>query len=177
MEQKNILTKLFEVQKMKLSFEKTKENPFTKSKYCPLPEVWKTLEPKLTELKLLCVHDCKDWVLTTTIYDMESGESQSTQLHINSTEAQKTGSDITYYKRYNLGCIFNIITDDDTDWNKNNPKNEKKVFDVKRLEAMKKWAEWKEKAEIMQYVLKAKKDSVISKEMWEEIDLYLKTLN
>jgi len=57
---KNIYTKLFEIQKKKLEFKRTATNPFHKSKYCPLPEVWNTLEPALAELQLLCVHKVKD---------------------------------------------------------------------------------------------------------------------
>lgn len=33
------------------------------------------------------------------------------------TTAQLMGAAITYAKRYNLGAIFNIITDDDVDGN------------------------------------------------------------
>jgi len=178
--QANIYTKLFEIQKRKLEFKKTATNPFHKSNYCPLPEVWNTLEPVLEELQLLCIHEVKEWILKTTIVDMENiGEMTdriSTEIHINSVEAQKTGSDITYYKRYNLGCIFNIITDEDIDGNKWQQKKEKEFFTAKRLESMKKWALWKKKEEIMQYVLKIKKDYQLSAEMKEELDLYLSTI-
>jgi len=182
---KNIYTKLFEIQKRKLVFEKTATNPFHKSKYCPLPEVWKTLAPILEELQLLCIHEVKEWVLITTIIDMEnykdtailehSTDKISTQLHINSTEAQKTGSDITYYKRYNLACIFNIITDDDIDGNKSKAKA-KEVFTLERLTKMQEWAKDKKKEEVMQYALKIKKDFELSKEMAEEIDTFLSSI-
>ena len=176
-----IYAKLFEIQKKKLEFKRTATNPFHKSRYCPLPEVRKTLESSLEELQLLCVHQVKEWILKTTIIDMEDYTIQpadmqiSTELHINSIEAQKTGSDLTYYKRYNLGCIFNAITDDDIDGNKSKEKI-KEVFDVKRLTSMQKWAEGKKKEEVMQYALKIKKDFEMSKEMKEEIDLFLSNL-
>ena len=105
-----------EIQTLKLKFEKTGFNPFHKSHYCPLNKVWEVLEPELSKRQLLCFHAVENGdLLTTTIYDMESEDTVSSQVRINSQEAQRMGADITYFKRYNLGCLFNIITDDDID--------------------------------------------------------------
>lgn len=171
---KEIYKKLFDIQEMKLVFERTAVNPFHKSKYCPLPKVWEKLEPVFSQKKLLCLHSTHEWVLKTTIYDIENDQEISTELKINSLEAQKMWSDITYFKRYNLGSLLNIITDDDTDWKqKTTIKN---IFDKKKYDWLIKWSNWKWKEEIMQYVLKIKKDYEIQEELKEKLDLFVNWL-
>lgn len=161
---------------MKLVFEKTAMNPFHKSKYCPLPKLWEKLEPILTEKKLLVYFIPRDWKLITLIKNMESNEDPLTcELEIWSKEAQRMGSDITYFKRYSLWCIFNIITDEDIDGNKW-PSKAKKVFTEKQCWEFKKRTVWKEKAKIMQEILRLKKDYEIPDEIAINLDLFLKDI-
>lgn len=113
--------KLFEIQKLKLSVSKDGKNPFMKSNYITLDNLWDSLNDACNELNILVFHRNEDWCLITTAYDVEDNTfvSSSTRL-VETNDPQKLWGSITYFKRYNLGEIFNIITDrdDDGEWAK-----------------------------------------------------------
>lgn len=122
--------KLFDLQNLNMSFKKTKDNPYFKSKYLPLDLLMKGLLPYLKEQKLLIFHRTKDGVVETVVQDMETMETIESQFPLQAgIDPQKVGSAITYAKRYNIGQIFNIITDEDDDGNKAGSKGNKKNVD------------------------------------------------
>ena len=132
----NIVTKLFEIQKMNLAIKKDGKNPHFKNEYITLDKLVSILQPICNEIWLLIVHSTKDNAVSTEIIDIEN---QNPQWEFNSriysfcssfplwdiSNPQKVGSAITYAKRYNLCQIFNIITDRDDDGNKASVKQEK----------------------------------------------------
>jgi hypothetical protein len=114
---KNLYQKLFKVQG--LSMKKDAENPFFKSSYITLDQIVNTLSPLLEENNMLVLHRTENKEVVTSILDIESGEAIESRFPlIESNDPQKIGSCITYAKRYNLGQLFNIITDKDDDGNK-----------------------------------------------------------
>lgn len=113
-----VLTKIQQIQDENIIVSKSKRNEFLKSNYASLDDVWSALQPKIKELKLLVTHSVKEGILTTTVTDMDSGEFVESSLTILAEKPQEMGAAITYFKRYNLSCIFNIITDEDNDGNK-----------------------------------------------------------
>lgn len=115
---KNLYAKMFEIQG--LSVKKDAENPFFKSKYMSLDNILQVLTPILNKNKWLLFHSTKNKEMVTTIYDLEHDEELSSNFPlIESNDPQKLGSCITYAKRYNIGQLFNIITDEDDDGNAN----------------------------------------------------------
>ncbi len=113
-----IKQKLFEIQNSKMSFVKSADNPYFNSKYLPLDKLLKQLQPVLEKHKLLVYHQTEDGTIRTILQDMETMETIESRFPlIPDIEPQKVGSAITYAKRYNIGQIFNIITDADTDGN------------------------------------------------------------
>lgn len=106
--------------------------------------------------------------------DSPNEEVLSCELEITAKDAQRMWSDITYFKRYSLWAIFNIITDEDIDWNK--WSKDKKIFWEKECEEFKKRSIWKPRDKVMQQILKIKKEYEISKDIGEHIDLFLKDL-
>ena len=113
-----IYAKLLDVQNEGLTFAKTAENPFFRSKYLPLEELQKKLAPILEKYKLLVFHYSKEGGVVTAVVDVESGEKVESFFPLQQNlEPQKVGSAISYAKRYNLGQIFNIVTDVDDDAN------------------------------------------------------------
>lgn len=134
--------KLFEFQKRKIVVKKDAKNDYYKSKYAPLDTVRAGIINVLNELQLLVRHDYKvlhtdaEWpigVITTSILDVESEESivstseislkqksrsekdgKVEEKEINLTP-QQVGSAITYYRRYNLTTLLNIIVEDEDD--------------------------------------------------------------
>lgn len=87
-------------------------------KYATLSQIQQKLWPVFEELKLFVYHQIQDNQVITTIYDLESKESISSSIEMNSwTKAQDKGSEITYYRRYNLLALLDLETEDD-DWAK-----------------------------------------------------------
>jgi hypothetical protein len=118
MEKKKINAKLFLIQKMLLKFEKNADNPFFKSRYTDLPNLLSVLLPVLNKLNVLLYHIADNGKLTTIFWDIDSGEWMGSSLAIpEGLDAQKVGSAITYFKRYNIGMMLNITTDVDDDGN------------------------------------------------------------
>ena len=115
---KNLLKKLHRIQGLNLTFQKTEENPFFHSKYLPLEELQKKLNPILDSNNLVVYHYTENKEVKTVVADVDSAETLTSSFPIqDGLDPQKCGSTITYGKRYNLGQIFNIITDEDDDAN------------------------------------------------------------
>lgn len=115
----SIYTKLLDIQKLHLEFEKDTQNPFFKSKYVSLDSIVSKLTPILDEKWLIVIHYTQNKEIVTKVINTEEEdiEIESRFPLIESNDPQKLWSCITYAKRYNLGQIFNIITDRDDDWN------------------------------------------------------------
>jgi len=125
------MKKLLEVQNQLITFKKDGTNPHFKSKYLTLDNLLEKLLPICNDLWLLIVHSMKDNMVTTTV--ISDKEEMSSSFPITDfTNPQKIWSAITYAKRYNLGMIFNVVTDDDDDGNKasdnHKPLIERKEF-------------------------------------------------
>lgn len=118
-------TKLLEIQKKLLTFWKDGANPHFKSKYLTLDHLLEKLLPVCNELDLLITHQTKDGNVVTIVTDGKDIIESFFPIG-DTSNPQKIGSAITYAKRYNLGQIFNIVTDDDDDGNKASVQEDKK---------------------------------------------------
>ena len=112
-----IYSKIHSIQKG-LVVHKDKRNEFLKNAYVTLDQIVEKLEPLLEKENLFMFHNIVDRELVTHIVDIEGQEELVSHFPMNATDPQKAGSEITYWKRYNLSAIFNIIADEDDDWNK-----------------------------------------------------------
>ena len=160
-----MLKKLLQIQKQELTVKKDANNPFFKSKYVTLDELLKVVLPFLTEAWLVMFHNIQNWALTTTITDVDTGDSVDSSIKLPETsDPQKMWSAITYYKRYNIWALLNIQTDEDDDWNKASWKKEEK-----------KEAKWFNKPQLTKFM-----DKVKSKELefdsWEKAVAYIKSV-
>ena len=114
---------------------KDKDNPFFKSKYVPLENVVEAITeisakhglsflqyPSNFDDKVgittILMHSSGEWIETDTIYAKPA-----------KSDAQATGSVITYLKRYSLAAAFGITSDEDDDGNaaSGSKKNEAQV--------------------------------------------------
>lgn len=187
--QKTLKEKLFEFQKLRIVIGRNaKGYNYT---YASYDHIWEHIGEKLNELKLLVSHRIQDYggnlFLETTVSDMESGDEQSSQIPITANTPQTMWSAITYYKRYNLSAILNLIIEwEDDDWaaaerkstqKKSAPSPQpKKPFLDENLESFKKWCDWKTLEEII-----LKKDEILAKrtvseDMFQKLDDFLSTL-
>jgi len=133
----SIYTKLLEIQKLHLSFEKDAKNPFFKSNYVSLDSIVEKLTPHLDKQWLLVFHRTLNKEIVTEVVDIEDDSAvQSSFPLIDSNDPQKLGSCITYAKRYNLWQLFNIVTDRDDDGNEASEVEKKEI----KKEVKKDWA-------------------------------------
>lgn len=127
---KNILKKLYEVQMLMVRIKKTEDNPFFHSKYVPLDLMQAVLKPILNEHKLVVYHRGVAGGVETSVCDIE-GECITSFFEIPlGIDPQKRGSAYTYGKRYNLGALFDVITDEDDD---GNASSKPEIRTVKRI--------------------------------------------
>lgn len=103
--------------------KKEQENPFFKSRYADLASVWEALKPfhahgiAISQIPF----DAGEGMIgiTTQLTHAESGEwiAGNLALPVSKDDAQGVGSAITYARRYALGCMTGVVTEDDDDGN------------------------------------------------------------
>lgn len=112
----DIYTKILDIQSKAVSL--IKDTKGYNYKYADLAQLIATIQPHLTNQKLVVVYTVKpDNTLTMTLRDTETAsEIISSVLMDGQTKlqgAQAVGSMITYYRRYLLIAALNIVVDDD----------------------------------------------------------------
>lgn len=131
---KTIEVKIWEIANRLPVFQK--ESQGFKFKYVNLEQIVRELRPLLDEYKLAYYHSTESTVtgnvLTTTVFQLDEQESISVHLKLPTevklagmNDYQALGSGLTYFRRYNLITLFDILgADEDAD---GVTKNTKKV--------------------------------------------------
>lgn len=119
-----IITKLLEFQTTIETIKKDGKNEFFKkpngkaSSYATLPNILSEVKPILNGLKIVITQPIIDGVVFTILTDTESNEEVKSGIALNSAlDAQKTGSAITYFRRYTLSSLLSLEIDEDDDGN------------------------------------------------------------
>lgn len=83
--------------------------------YADLPKVWASIKDVLASNGFVIIHEVtKEGVKTVAWH--ECGELSSLiPFTVEGAKPQDMGGEITYYKRYNLGAIFNLIIEGEDD--------------------------------------------------------------
>jgi hypothetical protein len=107
-------------------------NPFYHSKYAPLSSIIDATREALTKngLAFLQTVSVNDHVTVETMLMHESGEwvKGAISLKPKADDPQAAGSAITYGRRYSLGAILGVASEDDDDGNSaSKPKSEPKA--------------------------------------------------
>lgn len=142
------------------------DNPFFKSKYADLASVWEALKPfhengiAITQSPVACGragHICLETQLTH-----ESGEwmRSTLELPLAKNDPQGAGSALTYARRYALGCMTGVVTEEDDDGNaaSGNHSQPAQTYTKQKKEAAKKIAELKTEQSAQ---------AIVSDEDWE----------
>lgn len=97
-----------------ISLKKDGNNPFYKSKYITLDNIMDKLQPLLDREWLIVYNINIPWGVKTIVTD---GEVEvSSEFIVNDiTDPQQLGKVCTYWRRYNLTSIFNLLADEDDD--------------------------------------------------------------
>ncbi|NQS89140.1 ERF family protein, partial [Patescibacteria group bacterium] len=78
--------------------------------YADLVRVWAILKPLMLAYSFFVTHNiCNDGVKTVVRHI--SGKELSSFIPLSGTSPQDKGKEITYYKRYNLSAIFNLVVE------------------------------------------------------------------
>lgn len=115
-----VYKKIAEIQDEIGVLEKNADNPYYNSRYLTLDKLVDNLRPLLKKHNLFMTQLPQGEVLKTIVFDFDDESSLETncQLLCPPHDPQKQGSAITYARRYSLGCIFQIQTEEDDDGNK-----------------------------------------------------------
>lgn len=140
-----VIKALAEFQGKMASLKKTADNPYYKSKYCPLPVIQDAIKQPLLDCGLWYsqLPDGKD--LVTLLVHLESGEYIESRYEMTaaSSSPQAIGSAITYAKRYGLVAILALEIDEDDDGNaasvKEQPKEQQKNNQLVSPEILDQW--------------------------------------
>ena len=103
--------------------KKDASNPFYHSKYADLPAVWEALAPFRNEgiAFVQCPADAPDGYLAleTFMAHASSGQWIASRLVVPlaKNDPQGAGSALTYARRYALGCMSGLVTEEDDDGN------------------------------------------------------------
>ena len=109
-----IYKKLFEAKKEIGKISKDSKNPFYKSKYFDINSLLEHVEPILQKHNLLLLQPIIEGKVSTVIVDVESGEEVKSEISLlGLKDAQKTGSEITYYRRYTAQSLLGLQAEDD----------------------------------------------------------------
>jgi ERF superfamily len=97
---------------------KDSNNPFFKSKYADLAEVWNTCRSLLAEnnlaiTQLLEVIEGKPALITILSHESGQWMKSTAMLPISKPGSQEIGSCITYFRRYSLAALVGVYQDDD----------------------------------------------------------------
>ena len=157
-------------------------------KYSSLDEIWKNISSKLNELKILVSHSIQDYadnlVLETTITDLDSWETKSSILPINKDlNPQTLWSAITYFKRYNLSALLNLIIEGEDDDGAIATRSTQKIEQKKKpdfleanFEKFKEWAKDKTAGDIINKKEEIVAKYTISEEMFGKLNDFLSSL-
>ena len=144
----SIYKKLFEVKKagIKLQRDTTAFN----YKYATLTQIQEKLSSVLEQQEIVVVHYVRDWQMHTEIRDIEKPEElvRSSIQMAEWTKPQDKGSEVTYYRRYNLLSLLDLEIETDDDWKKaqdskkEEPKKWYNSFEKQKADMIKKIESW-----------------------------------
>lgn len=112
MEEKNIYQKLFEVKKAGITLQR--DTKAFNYQYATLDQIQKKLWEVLQEQGLIVIHAVLDNKVVTEIRDTETEKFVASKIELTEwTKPQDKGSEITYYRRYNLLSLLDLEVQDD----------------------------------------------------------------
>lgn len=117
---KNIYSKLSDVQNEIGVLSKNANNPFYHSQYLTLDKIVSNLLPLMQKHGLCLYQVSTKEGLQTVLADIDTGDKIESLIPYTSEDinAQGRGSEITYYRRYGLSALCQIITEEDDDGNR-----------------------------------------------------------
>ena len=111
--EKNIYHKIFALRNEIGAISKDADNPFYRSKYFDINKLINQLNPLLQKHKLCLIQPIIEGYVKSVIVDLDGGSIESSLKLTEGLDAQKKGSEITYYRRYTLTSLLGLQAEDD----------------------------------------------------------------
>jgi hypothetical protein len=109
-----IYAKIHEAKQEIGKVSKNKTNPHFKNTYADLNALIEAVEPILLEKGLILLQPIKEGKVFTQIIDVDNGEMIESFIELTpNLTSQALGSQITYYRRYQISSILLLMADDD----------------------------------------------------------------
>lgn len=109
-----IYAKIHEAKKEIGIVKKNAKNPHFKNTYADLNALLEAVEPILLEKGLILLQPIKDGKVFTQIVDIDNGEMIESNIELSpNLTAQALGSQITYFRRYQISSILSLQAMDD----------------------------------------------------------------
>jgi hypothetical protein len=109
-----IYAKIHEAKKEIGVVKKNAKNPHFKNTYADLNALIDAVEPILLEKGLIMLQPIKDGKVFTQIIDIDTFEMVESSIDLTpNLTSQAMGSQITYYRRYQISSILLLMADDD----------------------------------------------------------------
>jgi hypothetical protein len=109
-----IYAKIHEAKKEIGIVKKNAKNPHFKNTYADLNALLEAVEPILLEKGLILLQPIKDGKVHTQIIDIDNGEMIESSIDLSpNLTAQALGSQITYFRRYQISSILSLQASDD----------------------------------------------------------------
>ena len=109
-----IYAKIHEAKKEIGIVKKNAKNPHFKNTYADLNALLEAVEPILLEKGLILLQPIKDGKVYTQIIDIDNGEMIESSIDLSpNLTAQALGSQITYFRRYQISSILSLQAADD----------------------------------------------------------------
>ena len=109
-----IYKKIHEAKKEIGVVKKNAKNPHFKNTYADLNALIEAVEPILLEKGLIMLQPIKDGKVFTQIIDIDTFEMVESAIELTpNLTSQALGSQITYYRRYQISSILLLMADDD----------------------------------------------------------------
>jgi hypothetical protein len=93
----------------------TKNSDAYKYKYADLPQVWNSIKKVVSDNGFVVNHEISSNGVLTVARHLSGKKLESFIPWSGQVKPQERGSEITYYKRYNIMAIFNIVVEGEDD--------------------------------------------------------------
>ena len=114
MKSENITVKLFLLRQEIGSISKDSKNPFYNSKYFDINTLIKQLNPFLEKHKILLLQPIINNEVKTILQCIDDNSFRDSSIPLSTNlDAQKKGSEITYFRRYTLASLLGLQAVDD----------------------------------------------------------------
>ena len=114
MKSENITVKLFLLRQEIGSISKDSTNPFFDSKYFDINTLIKQLNPFLEKHKILLLQPIINNEVKTILQCIDDNSFRDSSIPLSTNlDAQKKGSEITYFRRYTLASLLGLESVDD----------------------------------------------------------------